>query len=56
MIPTQIKRFRVNHASKQDGEFLKKILSREGKELGTNANVDSKGILLSWNYVDASIF
>lgn len=49
MMPMRIKRFRINNASKQDSEWLKKVLCREGDKFGTGANVESKGILsLTW--------
>jgi poly-gamma-glutamate synthesis protein (capsule biosynthesis protein) len=35
MVPTQIKRFRVNRASTDDTLWLKNILNREGNRLGT---------------------
>jgi poly-gamma-glutamate synthesis protein (capsule biosynthesis protein) len=50
MMPMRIKRFRINNASKQDSEWLKKVLCREGDKFGTGANVESKGILsLTWS-------
>jgi poly-gamma-glutamate synthesis protein (capsule biosynthesis protein) len=49
MMPMRIKRFRINNASKQDSEWLKNVLCREGDKFGTGANVESKGILsLTW--------
>jgi len=42
MMPMRIKRFRINNASKQDSEWLKNVLCREGDKFGTGANVESK--------------
>ncbi len=36
MVPTQLRRFRINYASKADAEWLKIALSRESKKLGTD--------------------
>ena len=49
MMPMQTKRFRINNGSKQDSEWLRNVLCREGDKFGTGANVESKGILsLTW--------
>jgi poly-gamma-glutamate capsule biosynthesis protein CapA/YwtB (metallophosphatase superfamily) len=50
MVSTQLKRFRINRASKQDTKWLGNVLYREGNKLRTSVNVESKDILsLSWN-------
>jgi len=49
MIPTQIKRFRVNRASRTDAEWLKETLDREGKKFGTRVELNKDNILtLVW--------
>jgi len=49
MTPTQIKRFRVNRASRADALWLRDLLNREGKKFGTRAawNEDNTLILKS---------
>ena len=50
MIPTQMRRFGLNHASKRDAAWMKDLLNREGKVFGTGVNMDSDGSLnLKWN-------
>ncbi|MDJ0717117.1 MAG: CapA family protein [Prochloraceae cyanobacterium] len=50
MLPTQIKRFQVKRASTTDAIWLKDILNREGKNLGTQANLNKDNTLtLKWN-------
>jgi poly-gamma-glutamate synthesis protein (capsule biosynthesis protein) len=49
MIPTQIKRFRVNRASRTDALWLKEMLDREGKRLGSQAKSNEDNTLsLIW--------
>ncbi len=49
MVPTIIKRFKVNSAENKDAEWLMKTLSREGRKLGTKAELDDSGyLLLTW--------
>jgi poly-gamma-glutamate synthesis protein (capsule biosynthesis protein) len=40
MMPTQIRRFRVNRASQADSKWLEDLLNREGKRLGTRIRTD----------------
>jgi len=49
MTPTQIKRFRVNRASRADALWLRDLLNREGKKFGTRTawNEDNTLILKS---------
>ena len=50
MVPTQIKRFRVNRALKTDAEWLKTVLNREGKKLGTSVDSNADNSLtLMWS-------
>lgn len=50
MTPTQIKHFRVNRASKADVLWLRDILNREGKKLGTRVKLNKDDTLtLQWN-------
>ncbi len=45
MIPTQIKRFRVQRASSIDILWLREILNREGKRFGTSVQWDGNKTL-----------
>ncbi len=50
MIPTQIKRFRVNRASIADTLWLKHLLNREGKRFGIQVNRDQNNVLtMRWD-------
>ena len=50
MIPTQIKRFRVNRASMNDTRWLKNILNREGARLGTQVILDkNNALIMRWD-------
>jgi poly-gamma-glutamate capsule biosynthesis protein CapA/YwtB (metallophosphatase superfamily) len=50
MTPTQLKLFRVNRATTNDGQFLKEMLNREGHRFGSYAKLnDDNTITLSWN-------
>ena len=49
MTPTQIKRFKVNMASKADALWLRDILNREGKKFGTQVKLNKDNTLaLQW--------
>lgn len=49
MMPMEIKRFSLNHASKEQGNWLKDVLTREGKEFGTGVSSNENGALwLEW--------
>jgi len=49
MTPTQIKRFKVNRASKVDALWLRDTLTREGRAFGTRAELSRDNILkLRW--------
>ena len=49
MIPTQMRRFRLNRASKRDTLWLKDILIREGRRLGTRVIEDRNEVLrIKW--------
>ena len=45
MIPTQIKRFKVNRASGDDALWLAHTLNREGKKFGTRVKLDEENLL-----------
>ena len=45
MVPTQVRRFRVNRASRTDAFWLRDTLNREGEKFGTRVELDSEGIL-----------
>jgi poly-gamma-glutamate synthesis protein (capsule biosynthesis protein) len=50
MTPTQIKHFRVNRASGDDAMWLRDILNREGKRLGTKVELNKDNTLtLKWD-------
>jgi poly-gamma-glutamate synthesis protein (capsule biosynthesis protein) len=49
MTPTQMHRFQVKHASDAQARWLEGVLRREGRELGTVADLDEDGQLaLCW--------
>ena len=49
MIPTQVRRFRVNRASEVDSKWLEDLLNREGKRFGTRVTRSAENILtLRW--------
>ena len=49
MTPMEIKRFRVNRASKADAAWLQNTLNREGKRFRTEVDLNEEGILaLQW--------
>jgi poly-gamma-glutamate synthesis protein (capsule biosynthesis protein) len=50
MIPTQIRRFRIKHASEGDSQWLEDILNQEGKRLRTRVKRSAGNILtLHWS-------
>lgn len=50
MTPTQIKRFKVNRASRADALWLKDTLNRESKKFGTRVKLNKNNTLtLQWN-------
>ena len=50
MKPTRIRSFRLNRPSRTDALWLKTVLDREGRGLGTRARLHSDGTLaLEWN-------
>jgi poly-gamma-glutamate capsule biosynthesis protein CapA/YwtB (metallophosphatase superfamily) len=50
IVPTQIKRFRVNRASTDDTLWLKNILNREGNKFGTRVILDKDHIFnMRWD-------
>ena len=50
MAPMQMKRFRLNWASGADALWLRDVLNREGKKLGTRVEMNQDGTLtLGWN-------
>jgi len=49
MSPFEIKRFQLHHAGRRDAEWLQDTLSREGRRLGTRAELERSGrLLLEW--------
>jgi poly-gamma-glutamate synthesis protein (capsule biosynthesis protein) len=50
MVPTQMKQFKVNRASRSDALWLRDTLNREGKKLGTTVEINSDNSLtLRWD-------
>jgi poly-gamma-glutamate synthesis protein (capsule biosynthesis protein) len=45
MIPTQVRRLRVNRASELDSRWLEDVLNREGKRLGTRVKRSAENVL-----------
>ncbi len=49
LTPTRIKNFRLNRASREEAEWLRGTLNREGRGLGTRASLEEDGTLsLEW--------
>ena len=49
MRPMRIRRFRLNHASIQDAEWLTRIMQREGQRLNTAVRLETDGwMVLEW--------
>jgi poly-gamma-glutamate synthesis protein (capsule biosynthesis protein) len=49
MKPTQIRHLRINSASENDALWLRDVLNREGRELGTRVKLDSdNNLVLEW--------
>ncbi|MFW6117681.1 MAG: CapA family protein, partial [Thermoproteota archaeon] len=49
MVPTQVKRFRVNRGSRDDAVWLRDMLNRESSRFGTQARLNEDGTLtLEW--------
>jgi poly-gamma-glutamate synthesis protein (capsule biosynthesis protein) len=46
MVPTQVKRFRINRVSGPDALWLRDILNREGKKFETQVELDEEGALM----------
>jgi poly-gamma-glutamate synthesis protein (capsule biosynthesis protein) len=46
MVPTQIRRFRVNRASEIDSKWLEDLLNREGKRFGARITRSAENILM----------
>jgi poly-gamma-glutamate synthesis protein (capsule biosynthesis protein) len=50
MTPMQIRHFRLNRASRADALWLRDVLNREGRTLGTRVEMDGDGVLiLGWD-------
>ena len=50
MVPTQIKHFKVNRASREDTLWLRDTLNREGKKFGTSVELNDDNMLtLQWD-------
>jgi poly-gamma-glutamate synthesis protein (capsule biosynthesis protein) len=49
LVPTQMRKFRVQRASAADGQWLADLLTQEGRAFGTRARVRADGRLeLEW--------
>jgi poly-gamma-glutamate synthesis protein (capsule biosynthesis protein) len=50
MIATQVRRFRVNHASEADATWLETLVNREGKRFGTRTDQRASNLMtLGWS-------
>jgi len=49
MVPTRIRKFRIEGASPEEREWLRGILNREGQRLGTRAELADGDLLLRWD-------
>jgi poly-gamma-glutamate synthesis protein (capsule biosynthesis protein) len=50
MVPTRLKQFRLQRASRQESDWLVEILNREGEQLGTRVVTAGNGdLLLRWD-------
>jgi poly-gamma-glutamate synthesis protein (capsule biosynthesis protein) len=50
MIPMKIRRFRLNHASKSDAQWLADVLNREGRKFGTRVELDEdRTLTVRWD-------
>jgi poly-gamma-glutamate synthesis protein (capsule biosynthesis protein) len=50
MIPTQIRHFRVNRASRADAVWIRDMLNREGEKFGTRVELNKDHTLtLQWD-------
>lgn len=56
MVPLQIRNFRLNRTSRDDAEWLRDVLSREGKRYGTRVDIGADNALtLDWDAEARSI-
>jgi len=52
MVPLQIRRFQLGHASRADADWLARTLDRESRPLGVRVDLDPDGRLaLSWDHM-----
>jgi len=50
MVPLEIRNFRLNRASRDDAEWLRDVLDREGKNVGTSVRLEKdNSLILEWN-------
>jgi poly-gamma-glutamate synthesis protein (capsule biosynthesis protein) len=50
MVPMQIRRFKLNHASKSDAQWLADVLNREGRKFGTRVELEEdRTLTLRWD-------
>ena len=51
MVPMQVRHFRLNRTSDDDASWLKNILNREGKKLGTSVELGADNtLMLRWTF------
>ena len=51
MVPTQMRKFRVNRTSDADAAWLRDILNREGRSFGTSVSMsEDNNLELSWDH------
>jgi poly-gamma-glutamate capsule biosynthesis protein CapA/YwtB (metallophosphatase superfamily) len=49
LVPTQIRKFRVTHATLRDVQWIRDTLNREGQKFGTRVEGDGKTMLVYWS-------
>lgn len=50
MVPLKIERFKLNRASQGDAQWLRDVLNREGKKLGTGVELtEDNSLILQWD-------
>ncbi len=48
MVPMQMKRFRLNNASRHDALWLKEVLNREGRKFKSGVELVADTLMLRW--------
>jgi poly-gamma-glutamate synthesis protein (capsule biosynthesis protein) len=48
MVPFEIKKFRLQQASTEDAAWLRNVMTREGRLLGSQTHLDRNHLILTW--------